>query len=155
MLRSLSSFLLPEPRVTAPVSSTTAARPRSFRQDRVCWSQAQSPLPVVTPPARAEAVEGVVLKDVLVEVLVPHGIGDHDVVAGDAAHGVLELGVDHGVAALYLDLHVVDDGVHVGDGVAVGLQLLAAFSFSGTRLVGSVSRAMSWSLMSSPAEPQA
>ena len=42
----------------------------------------------------------------------------------DAARGVLELGIDHGVAALYLDLHVVDDGVHVGDGVAVGLELL-------------------------------
>src|SRR3546814_7963058 len=31
MLRSLSSFLLPLPRVTAPVSSTTAARPLSLR----------------------------------------------------------------------------------------------------------------------------
>ena len=41
----------------------------------------------------AEAVERVVLKDVLVEVLVPHGIGGHDVVAGDAARGILELGV--------------------------------------------------------------
>ena len=38
---------------------------------------------------------------------------------------VLELGVDHGVAALDPDIHVVDDGVHVGDGVAVGLQLLS------------------------------
>ena len=32
------------------MSSTTAARPRSFRQASVCWSHAQSPLPVVTPP---------------------------------------------------------------------------------------------------------
>ena len=38
--------------------------------------------------------------------------------------GVLELGVDHRVAALNAHVHVVDDGVHVGDGVAVGLQLL-------------------------------
>ena len=44
-------------------------------------------------PGGAEAVEGVVLEDVLVEVLVPHGIGDHDVVAGDAARGVLDLGL--------------------------------------------------------------
>ena len=36
---------------SAPVSRTTEARPRSFRQASVCWSQAQSPLPVVTPPA--------------------------------------------------------------------------------------------------------
>ena len=49
MLRSRSSCRLPEPRVTAPVSSTTAARPRSFRQARVCWSHAQSPRPLVTP----------------------------------------------------------------------------------------------------------
>ena len=50
MLRSRSSCFAPEPRVTAPVSSTTAARPRSFRQASVCCSQAQSPLPLVTPP---------------------------------------------------------------------------------------------------------
>ena len=73
----------------------------------------------------AEAVKRVILEDVRIEVLVPHGIGDHDVVTGYPTRGVLELRVEHRVAALDLDLHVVDDGVHVGDGVTVGLQLLA------------------------------
>ena len=82
MLRSRSSFLLPEPRVTAPVSSTTAARPRSFRQARVCWSHAQSPLPVVTPPAVRKRSKGSFSKVLPVEVLVPHWIGNYDVVAG-------------------------------------------------------------------------
>ena len=91
----------------------------------MCWSQAQSPLPVVTAAGGAEAVKRVVLEGVLVEVLVPHGIGDDDVVAGYPSGGVLELGVDHRVAALDAHVHVVDYGVHVGDGVAVGLQFLA------------------------------
>ena len=43
----------------------------------------------------------------------------------DAAGGVLELGVEHRVAALDLYFHVVDDGVHVGRCVALGLQLLS------------------------------
>ena len=41
-----------------------------------------------------------------------------------AACGVLELGIDYCVAALNAHVHVVDDGVHVGDGVAVGLAAL-------------------------------
>ena len=36
-----------------------------------------------------------------------------------------ELRIDHRVAAGDLDLHVVDDGVHLRDGVALGLKLLA------------------------------
>ena len=36
----------------------------------------------------------------------------------------LNLGLIIGVAALDAHVHVVDDGVHVGDGVAVCLQLL-------------------------------
>ena len=91
----------------------------------MCWSHAQSPLPVVTPPEVRKRSKGSFSKSVLVEVLVPHGIGDYDVVAGNAARGVLELGVDYRVAALDAHVHVVDDCVHVGDGVAVGLQLLA------------------------------
>ena len=39
--------------------------------------------------------------------------------------GVLELRVDHGVTALYLDLHVVNDGVHMGYAIAVRLKFLA------------------------------
>ncbi|MCY1543699.1 hypothetical protein D9M68_795260 [compost metagenome] len=41
------------------------------------------------------------------------------------AAGLAKLGVDHGVAARQLHLHVVDDGVHLRHGVALGLQLLA------------------------------
>ncbi len=78
------------------------------------------------PALSAEAVERVVGEGVWVERLIPHGIGDYDVVCGNFAGGGLELGVDHGVAAGDLHFHVVDDRVHVGDGVALGLQLLAA-----------------------------
>ena len=76
--------------------------------------------------ARAETVERVVGEQGGAERLVPHRVGDHDVVPGDAAGRGLELRVEHGVAARDFDLHVVDDGVHVGHGVAFGLQLLAA-----------------------------
>ena len=72
----------------------------------------------------AEAVERIVLEYVRVEVLVPHRICDHDVVGCDPACGVLELRVDHGVATLDSDIHVVNDSVHMGDGIAVGLQFL-------------------------------
>ena len=91
----------------------------------MCWSQAQSPLPVVTPPAVAKAVEWVVLEDVLVEVLVPHRIGDH-YVRGQMMRPAasLNLGLMMVSPRSMLDLHIVDDGVHVGDGVAVSLQLL-------------------------------
>ena len=44
---------------------------------------------------------------------------------GDASRRVLELGVDHRVATFYPNIHVVDDGVHVGYGIAFGLQFLA------------------------------
>ena len=43
----------------------------------------------------------------------------------DLAGCGLELGVDHGVATGDFDVHVVDDGVHMRDGVALGLQFLA------------------------------
>ena len=91
----------------------------------MCWSQAPVSLAGRNPAGGVEAVERVVLKDVRVEVLIPHGIGDHDVMTGDAACRVLELGVDHRVATLYPNVHVVDDRVHVGNGIAVGLQFLA------------------------------
>ena len=87
------------------------------------------PSPVALAGGRAalgaEAVEWVVGEEFRAERLVPHGIGDHDVVGGDLAGRGLELGINHGVAALDLDLHVVDDPVHAGDGVALGLQFLA------------------------------
>ena len=85
MLRSLSSCLAPEPRVIAPVSSTTAARPRSFRQASVCWSHAQSPLPVVMPPRVRKRSNGSLAIEVGIERLIPHGISDHDVVGVDLA----------------------------------------------------------------------
>jgi len=73
----------------------------------------------------AEAIKGVVGEELRVEGLVPHRIRDDDVVRGDSAVSGAEFGVDHGVAALQLDVHVVDDRVHLGDGVALGLELLA------------------------------
>ena len=47
----------------------------------------------------AEAVEGIVGEEIRAEGLVPHGIGDYDVVVGNLTGCGFELGVDHGVAA--------------------------------------------------------
>ena len=77
-------------------------------------SQAQSPLPVVTASGATEAIKRIVLEDVWVEVLVPHRIGDDNVVSRDSSRGVFEPRVDHGVAALDLHIHVVDYGVQCG-----------------------------------------
>ena len=74
----------------------------------------------------AEAVERIVGEQLGAERLVPHRIGDHDVMSGDTPGGGLELRVDHRVAARDLHLHVVDDRVHLRHRVAFGLQLLAA-----------------------------
>ena len=91
----------------------------------MCWR----PSPIALAGGRAalgaKAVEGVVGEEFRAKRLVPHGIGDYDVVRGDPASRGLEFGVKHGVAALDFYFHVVDDRVHVGDGVALGLQFLA------------------------------
>lgn len=43
----------------------------------------------------------------------------------DFAAGCAKLWVDHGVAAGEFDLHIVDDCVHLRDGVVVCLEFLA------------------------------
>ena len=75
---------------------------------------------------RAKTVERVVVEHVGIERLIPHGIGDDYVVGLDPAGGSLEFGVDHSVAAHNVDFHIVNDGVHAGDGVAFGLKFLTA-----------------------------
>src|SRR5262249_11832977 len=44
--------------------------------------------------------------------------------AKECASGVPKSGVDHRVATTQIDVHVVDDGVHLRDGVALRLELL-------------------------------
>src|SRR5262249_5217795 len=73
----------------------------------------------------AKAVERVVFKDVGVERLVPHWVGDNDVVAADLAVRGFEFRIYHRVAARDLDAHIVNDRVHLRDSVALGGQFLA------------------------------
>ena len=82
MLRSRSSFLL------AGAASHRAGVQHHGRPPAIVQARqgVLEPGPVALAcrdtAGGAEAVERVVLEDVLVEVLVPHRIGDHDVVAG-------------------------------------------------------------------------
>lgn len=56
--------------------------------------------------------------------MVPHRVGDDDIIGADLAVRRLEFWIDHRIAARHLDGHVVDDRVHLGDGVALGCQFL-------------------------------
>ena len=58
--------------------------------------------------------------------MVPHWICYDDVVGADLAGWVFKLRIDHRVPAGDFDIHVMDDRVHIGNSVTLGLQFLAA-----------------------------
>ena len=73
----------------------------------------------------AEPIKRVVGEQVWRERLVPHRIRNHYVMGANLAVRFAEFGVNHGVAPRKLNVHVVNDGIHLGHGVAFGLQFLA------------------------------
>src|SRR5262245_15409859 len=74
---------------------------------------------------RAKAIEWIISENIGVERLVPHRIGNDDVVRPHLAIGCPEFWVDHRVAARNLDVHVVNYAVHLRDGIVLGLKLLS------------------------------
>jgi hypothetical protein len=74
------------------------------------------------PACRTEAVERIIGEDVWYERLVPHGVGNYDIVRAHLAFICAELWIDHRIATGDFDLHVVDDAVHLRNGVAFGLK---------------------------------
>ena len=122
--------------VALPVGALVAAAPgdragvQHHRHAPVRTERSQHvlhPAPVGAGAGRdapAEAVVGVVLVHAGGEVLVPHGIGGHQVEPAQAAVLLGETGVAHGVAQGDLGVDVVDEGVHARHGEGGGVDLL-------------------------------
>ena len=91
MSRSRLEPWLPLPRLTAPVSNTTAMRPSVLQRG----VHVLNPTPVSAGrrgDTQTESLKGVVLISARREVLVPHGIGNHDVKLPQPAAGSLKAG---------------------------------------------------------------